>query len=161
MGNYIIVVGLIPAVIHLLLAVSLFEKPKSNVVHESKLLCLYIPIIADFILCTGATFNLWSYIDEGCKDKSDLLFVILFYTFAVLSIIVFVEYKRSYIKYDDEKLFYRGKWYYYKDIESFGSNKNDNVFVFKDGKKVKFSILSVGAVELSRTYNEFKKTHLK
>jgi hypothetical protein len=149
------------AIVNLLFALSLFEKKKSNIVHESKVLYLFLPSFSSILLGLGASLNFRDYIDGGYVDKDSLAFSILLFTGSIFALIVIIIYKRTIIRYDNEKLLYRGKWYKYDQICSLGNNKNDYVFVLKDGKKIKFSILAVGSNELCKAYLDYKKQHKK
>lgn len=153
----IFIIVFIPSVINLLLVLSLSEKEKTNVVHESKLLYLYLPCFCSVFLCLGAYSNFKSFINSGYVEKDELFFAILLFTFSILALIAVIMYKRSVIKYDKEKLLYRGKQYNYCQISSLGNTKNNYVFVLQNGKKIKFSILAAGANGLCKTYLNYKK----
>ena len=146
----------IPNIVSLLLGISLFEKEKPNIVHESKLLYLYLPILGSLFLSLGAFYNLKSFVQNGCTKYDELIFAIILFTFSILALIVIIMYKRAIVKYDDEKLLYHGKWYSYNQICSLGNEKNNYVFVLKDGKKIKFSTLAVGSNELCKAYLDYK-----
>ena len=64
----------IPSIINLLLSLSLFEKEKPNIVHESKFLYLYLPSFGSIFLCLGAYYNLKSFFHNGCIEKDELIF---------------------------------------------------------------------------------------
>lgn len=147
----------IPSVINLLFVLSLYEKDKANIVHSPKLMFLYFPCGGGVFLCLGASLNFKSYIEGGYVDKDALGFSILLFTGSILCLIAVIIYKISIIKYDDEKLLYRGKWYNYNQICSLGNNKNNYTFVLNNGKKIKFSILAVGSNELCKAYLNYKK----
>lgn len=151
----------VPSIVNLLLALSLFEKEKPNIVHESKLLYLYLPCVGSVFLCLGAYYNLKSYITNGYAEKDELIFASVLFMFSILALTVVIMYKRSVIKYDNEKLLYHGKQYYYSQISSLGNTKNNYVFVLQSGKKIKISMLATGANELCKSYLNYKKQNRK
>ncbi len=147
----------IPSVINLLFVLSLNEKVKIGIVHNEKILHLYVPCGGTLLFSLGSFFNFKYYINGGCVDKETLAFSIFLFIFSILSLIMVFVYRISIIKYDNEKLLYRGKWYYYNEICSLGNNDNDYIFLLNNGKKIKFSILAVGSNELCKAYLNYKK----
>lgn len=153
----IFITMIIPSIINILFVLSLYEKDEANIVHSPKLLHLYIPCGGGLFLGLGASLNLKSYIDGGYVDKDAFAFSLLLFIGSAFCLVAIIIYKMSIIKYDDEKLLYRGKWYYYNQICSLGNDKNNYTFVLKNGKKIKFSILAVGSNELCKAYLNYKK----
>lgn len=151
----------IPSIINLLLSLSLFEKEKPNIVHESKFLYLYLPSFGSIFLCLGAYYNLKSFVHNGCIEKDEFIFASMLFACSIFALIVVIMYKCTIIRYDDKKLLYRRKWYNYNQIYSLGNTKNKYVFVLKNGKKIKFSISAVGSNELCKTYLNYKKKQNK
>lgn len=147
----------IPSIINILFVLSLHEKDKANIVHSPKFMYLYLPCGGGLFLGLGASFNLKSYIDGGYVNKDAFAFSLLLFIGSALCLLAVIIYKISIIKYDNEKLLYHGKCYYYNQICSLGNDKNNYTFVLENGKKIKFSILAVGSNELCKTYLNYKK----
>lgn len=147
----------IPCIISILFSLALYEKDESNMVHNSKLLNLYIPCGGCLLLSVGATLNFKSFVDGQYTSKDELIFSIILFLGSIMCLIILFIYKRTIIRYDDEKLLYRRKWYRYDEISTLGNDKNDYVFVLKNGKKIRFSILASGSNELCKAYLNYKK----
>ena len=147
----------IPGVITLSCALSLYEKEKPNNVHYPKLLFLYVPCFGSVLLGVGAWFNFKSFLDSNYGNKGDLVFSIVLFIGSVLCLVLILFYKGSMIRYEDERFLYRKKWYTYDEVSTLGNDKDNYVFVLKNGKKIRFPILAVGANGLCKAYQDYKK----
>ena len=154
----IIIVGIIPLIINLLLYVSpLTEKGRNGVVSVSKITFLLFPLFSQLVLGIGLTLNIYSYIVDGFVDKDNYIpTFILFSVTILMGIYPEIYYFRSIVKYDNEKMYYRKRQYYFSDVVSFGYDKKEYVFVMKDDSKVKIDALAVGFENLYKNYKEFK-----
>ena len=160
----IIIVGIIPLIINLLLYVSpLTEKGRNGVVSVSKITFLLFPLFSQLVLGIGLTLNIYSYIVDGFVDKDNYIpTFILFSVTILMGIYPEIYYFRSIVKYDNEKMYYRKRQYYFSDVISFGYDKKEYVFVMKDDSKVKIDALAVWFENLYKNYKEFKnKTNKK
>ena len=158
MYKIIIIVAIVPLIINLLLYVlPLKEKGRNGVVSVSKITFFVFPLISQLVFGIGLILNIYSYISDGFVNKDNYIpTFILFSVTILMAIYPEIYYFRSIVKYDNEKMYYRKKKYFFSDIVSFGYDKKDYVFVMKDDSKVKIDVLAVGFDNLYKNYKAFK-----
>lgn len=162
MNKIFIIVGLIPLLINIILyVIPITEKGKFGKVTVPKSTFLITPIVADIVFGSGLIANAISYVNGNYSDKDEFKTIILFAFILVLSIVPLIYYNKSIVKYDSEKIYYHKKWYKFSDVQSFGYDRKNYVFITKSGDKIKIDRLAVGFNLLYKTYQEYtnKKAH--
>ena len=159
MPRIFLIFGIIPAIVQFIVFFLPFtEKEKKGIVYDSKIAFLYWPLIAGSFAFVCFCFNLADYINTN--DKKSLKGVVILSLLVIMAVYLIMHFFRSIIKYDDEKMYYRHKYYYYSDIETFGCNDKHYSFVTKDSKKIKIDHFAVGLDALYKTYAEYKKANM-
>lgn len=85
----------IPAIISLLFVLSLKETDKSNIVHEPKLLYLYVPLFGCFLFSFGSFFNIKDYIKNANPNIDNLIFGIFLSILSIICLIMVIYYKKK------------------------------------------------------------------